>query len=278
MSAKRFRAAALAGLLMLTGCPTPPTAPPEDGWVTPDEVLAAVRARDALARSLATEARVSSYSDQGARKGKMVIVARRPASVHFSAMSPTDDLVAVLVSDGARFTAFERGGDVCHVGKSCPENVGRLLPLRMHDDEVVGLLLGGAPIIAYEDASVAWDGRSDTYRLTVRASSPEGDLVQDLWVAPKTAQVARTRLTQGGREVLSLEFADVRTVAGVPFPHRVHFRRKDGNVDMRITYRDIELNGAVSDDAFAIPCPEGTRIEELQCYDERPREEGATDG
>ena len=54
-------------------------------------------------------------------------VAERPAKLHASVLSPTDDLLAVTVSDGTRFSSFERGGELCLEGGSCPENVTRLL-------------------------------------------------------------------------------------------------------------------------------------------------------
>ncbi|MGM0579024.1 MAG: DUF4292 domain-containing protein [Myxococcota bacterium] len=268
-AARRFVGPLLAALaaIALSGCPDPRTPAPPDALATPGAVLTLVAERAESIRSLSAEARVSYYSDQGARKGKMVILARRPASLHFSALSPTDDLVAFLASDGERFTSFERGADVCHVGRSCPENVGRLLPIVMEGREVVSVLTGGAPVIRNFHQDMEWDARAGAYRLELEG---EDGWIQHLWVEHGTGAVKRTVLRKGGEKRMELAFEDFAEVDGHVLPRTLRFRMKRGDVDLKLVYRDVDLNRDLEDDAFSIPCPDGTRVEELRCWDEAP--------
>lgn len=255
------------GSLALAGCPEDRIPRPPDALETADAVLAAVAERSAELESLSAEARVSYYSEQGARKGKMVILARRPASLHFSVLSPTDDLVAFLASDGERFTSWERGAEVCRAGRSCPENVARMLPILMEGEDVVSLLLGGTPIIGSHERTLAWDARAGAYRVELLG---EDGWSQRIWVKHGTGLVTRSELRRGGERRIELVFEDFDTVDGHGMPRTLRVEMKRGDVDLKLSYRDLDLNRELEDSAFSIACPEGTEVETLECWDDEP--------
>ena len=126
--------------------------PPGEVLTDAEAVLAKVTERTARLRSLSVEARVSYYGKEGARKAKAVILARRPAGLHFSVYSPTDDMLAVLASDGERFTSFERGASTCYVGRSCAENIGRFSFFPLEGAKLVDTLVaeGRVGVIAFK--------------------------------------------------------------------------------------------------------------------------------
>ncbi|MCB9730211.1 MAG: DUF4292 domain-containing protein [Deltaproteobacteria bacterium] len=248
----------------MSGCRTRRTPLPDDALTEPAQVLALVRAHAEGAgaiHSLSAEARVSFYSAHGARKGKMIILARRPASLHFSALSPTDDLVAFLASDGERFTSFERGSDVCEVGPACARNVGRLLPIPMEGAELVGLLVGQVPVIEHERAVMSWDARAGAYRLDLQ----DGARQQRLWVEHGSGAVRRVELWRGDEREVSVAYDDRHLHGGIDLPHEIRVEAARDAIDLKVRYREVELNGTLDDDAFAIPCPEGTRAVEAPC-------------
>jgi len=177
------------------------------------------------------------------------------------ALTPTDDMVAVLATDGQRFTSFERGADVCYRGPACPENVGRLLPLALPPADVTRLLLGGAPAPAHASATVGWDARVGAYRLVREIAGG----TQDIWVAHGTGDVLRTTVSRGGARVVEVDFEDVRIVSGQRLPHVLRVRMTEGDVDLRIVYREVDVNVDLSDDAFQLPCPEGMTEATLPC-------------
>ncbi len=265
-SRRRSALARVGGLLvaaaLLAGCPDRRVAAPSDALTDPDAVLATMRERLEGLTSLAVEARVSYYSDAGARKGKMTLLARRPASLHFAALSPTDDLLGVLASDGTTFTSFERGGQVCQTGPACPQNVGRMLPLVMEGADVVTVLMGGAPVIRHASSEVEWDARVGAYKVTL---SGQGSEVQRLWIEHGTGLVRRADLTRDGKREYELVIDEPQTVAGVRMPGALHATMTRGDVDLRIVYREVDLNLTLEDDAFQLACPQGMQVQRLPC-------------
>lgn len=255
---------------LAAGCPDPKVPPPPDALTDAAAVLELAGRAGRGIEEAAIEARASLYSDDGARKGKMTLLLRRPASLQVSAWSPTDDLLAILASDGERFTWFERGEGDCHVGRSCPENVGRLLPLAMEGRDVVDLLLGVAPVVRHHERSVTWDRRAGAYLLTL-----VGDGVRErIWVAHGSGDVKRAVLERGGTRDFEVSFDDHRESSGRRMPHEVSVKARRGNVDLKLVYREVTFGGPLGEDVFRVPCPDGTRVETLPC----PGEEGATSG
>lgn len=246
----------------LAGCPTPTIPAPPDALTDAVAVLETSRARLSGITSLSIEARASYYAGGQARKGKVIILARRPASLHFSTLSPTDDLLGVLASDGERFMSFERGAPTCYVGPACPENVGRMLPLRMEGAAVVDLLMGGAPVVAHFQAKVTWDDRAGAYLVELQG---DGGLVERLWIEHGSGLVRKAELRRHGTLELNLVYKDYATVAGHSLPHTLELDMTQGDVDLKIKYREVDVNTDVSDDAFAIPCPAGTTEQTLPC-------------
>lgn len=251
--------------MLLAGCPNGGTPRPPDALTEPEAVLAASSALLAPITSLMVEARVSYYGEDGARKAGMVILARRPAGLHFSALSPTDDLISVLAADGERFSSFERGAMVCYVGRACPRNLGRLLPIAMEGEEVFNVLVGGTPVITAHRTELAWDGRVGAHRVDL-----EGDFgaQQSIWVEHPTGAVLRSIIRQGTLVVVDIAFEEFKDVGGHRLPHELSIKMSRNDVDLKIKYREVDLNEEIADDAFTIPCPAGTTEETLPCEDD----------
>ncbi len=74
-----------------------------------------------------------------------------------------------------------------------------------------------------------------------------------------------------GKLELSVAFEDFAVVAGERLAHTLEMKMPGREIDLRVRYRDVELNTDIADDAFVIPCPEGTRVDTLLCYDELPQ-------
>ncbi len=276
----RTRALLLAPLafLFLSGCPARLAPKPADALHRAADVLALTEARSKAIQSVSAEARVSIYGEQGARKAKMIIVARRPNALHFQALAPTDQMLGILATDGESFTSFESGGKACYVGSACPENVSRLLPIiDMDGADIVELLVGGVPIFSYERVELAWDGERGGYRLDFTADSPP-KVSQQVWVAHGTGDVLGSRAVVDGVERFVLGFEDFQAHGETRIPHTLSAKIRNGKVDLRIVYRDVEVNGSVSDQTFQIPCPAALTEERLWCAGEEQRPVPVPDG
>lgn len=265
---RRFRrhGLAFAALVILAACPSGDHDPPADLIVDPGELVERLEAV-ALPETAAIEARATQYSEARVIKGRLTILVEQPASLHFAGLSPTDDVVSVLATDGKRFTSFERGAKVCYTGRACPENVGRLVPIALESGELAGALLGRPPLIDHGERSVVWDRRTGAYLLELVGAR---GVVQRLWVSHGRGEVRRAQLVDDGRVTVDLGYDDFADVGGHRLPRRLDVKMTRGDVDLRLIYRDIELGLEIDPAAFGVPCPVGTEVRVLACDDEPP--------
>lgn len=261
---------ALSFAALLTGCPNGGISPPADQHTDAEAVLAL--ANEFIAEgpgSALIEARATQYSDRGGLKGKVEIIVERPGRLRFTGLSPTDDMVSVLATDGHRFVAFERGQSVCNVGRACPENVGRFASIALSSDELVGVLLGRPPIIAHRDRSLTWDGKVGGYLLELIGDAADLGMargrVQRLWVAHGDGRILRTALHEGGKVRVDVRYSDHARRGGHLLPSRLDVMMERESTDLRLDYRAIELSPEIGEGAFTFTCPGGTRLEELPC-------------
>lgn len=261
---------ALGVLLGLSsGCPrTYP--PPPDAYTEAGPLLAAAARDRAALQALAAEARVEYYGEDGVRKGTVIVAVARPASVRFEALSPSGDFLALLVSDGERFVSFERGRDECYVGPACPVNVGRLLPIALPSPAAVAVLLGEAPLIEHETATVSWNEQTGRYEVLL--SAPAREEQETIAFAADDLVARRVEVRRAGDMVFRVGFSEHARKGPALLPQEIRFRMPRGDVDLSIEYRDVETNPAGFDpETFRFECPAGTQVWELSCDDTPPR-------
>ena len=259
----------LAGLL--AGCPSTYVAPPADVHTSAESVLQLARDYIASGPSEAViEARASQYSDAGGLKGKVLILAQRPGRLRMEGLSPTDDSVSILATDGERFTAYQRGQTSCFVGRACPSNVGRFASVPLDSDELVGVLLGRPPIIPHSDATMTWDREVGAYRVELVGGAADLGMArgrtQRLWVRHGDGRIVRTALLEGGKTKVDVTFSEFKTVKDRVLPGRLDVTLARESTDLRLVYNDIDLATAIDGAAFTFECPAGTTLEELACY------------
>lgn len=228
----------------------------------PARALALIEARRQAIPRLAVDARASYYAPEGARKGSVVLVLQRPASLRFEALTPTDDLVAILTSDGERFTQYERGSDACYTGPACPRNIARLLPLPLAGEDIVHVLLGGTPIIEHTSAEVDWD---EDEGLAVLRLHGAGGVVQEIGADPCSWEVWRSEITKDGDTVMLLTLEDWKSVGDARLPQELQVLMPEQDVDLKLVYRAVDRGVEVDADTFRYTCPAGTKPVELPC-------------
>jgi outer membrane lipoprotein-sorting protein len=257
-------------VLTLGGCRADLVEAPRDALDSPERVLELARTYlQTGPSSIVIEARASQYSERGGLKGKLEILAERPGRVRFTGLSPTDDMVSVLSTDGDRFVYFQRGASVCHVGRACASNVGRFVTLPLESDELVGALVGRPPIIPFERATMTWDRQVGAYLLELTGGASGLELshgrVQKLWVAHADGRILRTALLDAGRTRVDIRYSDFAVTTGQLLPRRLDVRLARDETDLRLDFRDIDIPPDLEDEAFRFTCPAGTILEELSC-------------
>lgn len=267
---RTLKAFGLALAAMLAGCPGTHFDAPADVHTSAEAVLELAHGYIASGPQEAViEARASQYSDAGGLKGKLLILAQRPGRLRMEGLSPTDDSVSILATDGDRFTSYQRGQDTCWVGRACPSNVGRFASVPLEADELVGVLLGRPPIIAHASMTMKWDAAVGAYRLDLEGAASDLAMAhgrtQRLWVAHADGRIVRTALLEGGKTRVDVTYSDFKRVGERVVPGQLDVRLARDQTDLRLEYRDIDLATPLQPNAFTFECPDGTGLEELPC-------------
>lgn len=261
---------ALSAVVWLPGCGPARHDPPPDAFTSPEPLLAALVARQAGLSAVVAEARMEYYGGDGVRKGKVVVAVRRPDQLRFEALSPTGDFLALLTSDGERFLSFDRGGDRCYVGPSCPTNVGRLVPLALSGEAVVHVLLGEAPLIPHSESTLTFNRATGRYDLELRA--PARAERQRVALDPQDLSVRKLRIWRYDQLVLSVDYEDLRPLGDRRLTREIRVKIPDRKVDLSIEYRHVERDPTdLAADVFGGTCPKGTQRWWLDCDGSAPR-------
>ena len=254
-------AAALSALLLLSACAGTSRLPAK-GPQTAEAVLAKALARP-LPSSVQGMSRLDAFVDGKARKADVVVLIERPDRAQFKALTPTLDLVAVLSTDGQRFTSYERGAQRCYVGDACPRNMGRLVPIALPPKELVAAVLGRPPLIKAKSQRLTWDGGRNAYRV-VRVSA-DSQWQQELWVHPTSFRIMASIVRKKGIRVASIAYGSLEKLGPKAPPAVMRLKLPERKIDMSLTLRDITVGEDIEDEAFALTCPGGTVPIELPC-------------
>jgi hypothetical protein len=165
----------------------------------------------------------------------------------------------VLVADKGRFALLDLRNNVFYRGPASPENLSRLLPAPLRDEELVALLTGAIPELpgAYP-SSVKREG--DGYLLVLRAASEmqEVALGGDLRV-----NEVRRKLAQGSPLwTVHLDEHDDRS--GAQVPRLLHLSSPGTNTEVDLRLRNMETGLPPPSGAFQLGVPQGMRVEDVR--------------
>ena len=235
---------------------------PVDGPATAADLLARALSRP-LPRTLQGMSRLDSYVDGAARKVDVLIRLAAPDKVQFQALSPTMDLLAVLTTDGQRFVSYERGGRRCYIGRACPSNLARLVPMALPADQLVAAILGRPPLLPSAKRSLHWDEAKGAWRLHLGGAKDQDQ--QDVWVTPGDYRFVGSVVYRKGKRVASIAYGDLATGASTMPPRRLRLQAPGSKIDMSLELREVTVDEPIDGRDFAIPCPTGTLEVRLPC-------------
>lgn len=255
------RALLLLGLAGACAAPRAerPHAPPR-----PADLLAALRDRSARIRSIRAEARIDHRGEAGRLRATILLIAERPGRLRLDALSPFGSPVASLATDGETVGYLDRDGGRFVRGPARACTLAWLVRLPLGPEQAVEVLLGGVPLIDVAATENRWDGRARAELLDIRDAAGAS---QQVWLSGTagrwTPHKSEIHEASGGLR-WRVEHQDWRTLAGIPMPRQT--RVTDGRrADMRIDYREQQVNPTLSRGAFATGAPPGVPVEESDC-------------
>jgi outer membrane lipoprotein-sorting protein len=258
------RALLLAAMPFVAACPKPavrPYPPP-----TAEELMAALRARADHLKTLRATAKVDYFENEGNRvKIKVNMLLARGGKLRFEADNPLGGALATLTSDGHQFSMLDLRSNRFLTGPAKACNVARLIRLAIPPDDVVAVLMGGAPLDGTVKG-VTWDPSDGGREVLTLSLADGGEETLKLDAHDKRWDVVRAERRDAAGKVLwrvtNEGFADH---GGVRLPSTSDVQEPPHGADAEIKFRSVEPNVDIADDLFRLPPPEGMTPEPADC-------------
>jgi len=245
-------------LALLAGCPpNRPQNPDVRPLPTPDEARRQVDEGARSRKTLRAQGRVTYFGDEGRVRLGLVEVVERPARFRLETLSPLEQPIDVMVSDGERLSLLRNGQ--LHEGPATPENVARLLPLPLRPHEIVDVLLGGVPLSdTFKPLGIDWaESPADHWKLTL--AGPGGE-VAELTIDPVRRVVIRAIIKRADQKVrMEVQFDDFLGDRA-PFPRTVEIKMPDRNLEVSLKLKEVEVDVAIDPSLFVLKAPPGVAV------------------
>lgn len=231
----------------------PPAGPPVDA----EALLQQIEKAHAEPQTLSASGKAAVDAPQNGGRYQIQMVVRRPASLRIAALDPLGNPAALLVADGGRFALLDLRSNVFFRGPSTPENLSRLIPQPLRDDELVSLFLGDMPLLRSGrpvEAHRAGDGSV----LTLAA----GEVTEEVSVGAdlRITQVRRLRRGNVWWEVLLDDFDDA---SGQQMPRHLRLSAPADKIQVEVQLKERVWGKPTSPAAFQLAPPKGAKIEDV---------------
>jgi len=244
-------------LLLATACPTAPvvTGPPPD----PGALYIQVKKAHGVPDTLSCDAKAFVDAPENGGRYALHISVKRPASIRMEALTPMGDPAAVLVADKGAFALLDLRSNVFYRGPSTPENLSRLIPAPLRDDEIVSLITGDIPELPdSRPDSAARNG--DGYRLVI--VSPR--MRQEVLLGGDLRVVEVRRFEGRDRLLWSVGLDEHDDTSGAQVPRLLHLDAPPGRIKVDLRLRNVLAGKPPPSGAFLLGVPPGMRVEEVQ--------------
>jgi outer membrane lipoprotein-sorting protein len=248
-----------AALSVLTGCPDT-FRRPDNFSSEPEPLLAAIAARDAGIQSLTGQLALEVWRKSERVRLRQLVAVRSPDHLRIDSLSPFDQPLTTLVSNGKVMAIYDLGAHRFYEGAASPRNLARLIPVPLEPEALAALLRGGVPLLAEpETRTVDWDAENGWYQLDLA----RGDRTQRIHFEPKHLRVTALRFTRAGKVILNARLGDYSGDGPTAVPRRLRLEAPGEDVRVEVEVKDHQLNPELPDEAFTLSPPRGIAVESL---------------
>jgi hypothetical protein len=251
----------LALVALATGCvSTIPAKPLPESDPRPAAMLAAWRAHASGRESLRAVARLAVDAPGAGNDGrdlslrsKQRMWLARPAQLRVEVLGFLDTTLAVLVTDGDRYSLFDSQDQHFEEGPVYPELLADAAHLALTPAEAVEVILGAPE----PDAGLA---RGPAYlvgeRIRIELTDPGGRVrrVVEFGAGGELRRLAQS--DEAGGMAWEALFDDFAEVGGAPFARDVALRSESGHSHAELVLRSVVLNPDVPVDIFRLRPPD----------------------
>jgi outer membrane lipoprotein-sorting protein len=257
-------AAALAVVPLLAGCPKPavrPYPPP-----SADELMTALRQRAEHLKTLRMGAKIDYMAHGGDRvRAKANILLKRGGKLRIELDSPLGGSLATLTTDGQQFSLLDVRANRFLTGPAKACNVARLIRVALPPDDIVAVLMGGAPLGGIVKG-VSWDPNNGGREVLTLALPDGGEQIIKLDARDKRWDVVRTERRDAAGKISWFVTAEgFKDHGDVRLPDVYDVVEPAHGADVELKLRSVEPNLELGDELFRLPPPEGITPEPADC-------------
>jgi hypothetical protein len=230
------RGLALFGLACALACRgAEPAGPPP----APGALYASLVRTATATRTLRTEGRVTYWGNEGRVRLRTIVLAERPDRFRVETLTPFEEPIDVVASDGARIWWLSRSD--LKVGPATATRLGEVLPLPLAPRGVVDVLIGGVP------TSTAWrpvevePGRDGTWTLSMVDMSGHRARLSVDRDAPRVRRISLPARAE--QPAIEVELSD-------------HDGLVARDIDLRVPSRDLEVQIRLRSPEYGVVLPE----------------------
>ena len=207
--------------------------------------------------SLKGEARLRVGSPKGSGTLNIFAAVSDPDKLHLESLNFFGKPQAILKTNGARFGLLDAEEGKYYRGPASGENLSRFMPVALPVQELVAIMLGRAPRIAFSAASLKLDSARGSYVVALEGSG----LQQTLWVDPASHRVRRSEVR--GPKTYELSFDDFQGFGPTEFPRQTILTVPSETTRLELKYRDLELNPRLDASLFDLAPPSRMSVIEV---------------
>lgn len=239
------------------GCRPQPVRPPNLATLpTATEAMARLQSGPNARHTMRTLGRVTYFGDKGRIRLRTVMVAERPGKFRVETLSPLEQPIDVMTSDGQRLWLLS--GGKLYEGPATPENIARVVPAPLRPEDLVDALLGGIPTGGrYAPKKIAWaDDDHEDWALTLDA--PGGETAE-LRVDPVQNVVEKLTMRRAdGVARMEVEFDDFKAIeSGGVFWRKLKITIPEQNHEVTMKLNEVDVNVPLDGALFELKAPDG---------------------
>ena len=221
---------------------------------SPRQILAHLKQDPPRIKSCRTLAHLEIDSWGRNKDLQAVAVLRSPASIRLEFLSFLGQPWQFVVCHQGKFWFYSPLQGKVMTGAATRFNLYRLLGVNLELEQMLDILLA-RPALFRHSGAVMIQYLPAQHRYLVRASDPETDREQEIWLSARNLTPQKLIIRQQRQLQMQVQWDDYHLVDSIYFPGSILIERPQEDTRLRISYRESRLNQQLEPQIFTLDLP-----------------------